>query len=92
MTYTWTVCNLTLPLIDTRFISSKTFFAGLGVAEFFLKIYAGTMYHDYLSIYSCIEHIPRSIKLPLQADHSFELIDSGSYKQTVKYGHKNDNW
>jgi hypothetical protein len=48
MTYTWTVCNLTLPFVDIRFISSKIFFARLCVAEFFLEIYAGTKYHDYL--------------------------------------------
>jgi hypothetical protein len=88
MTYTWTLCNLTLPLIDIRFISSKTFFAGLAVAEFYIKIFPGTKYHDFMSIYSCIEHIPRSLKLPFQVDHSFELINSGSSKQTVVFYHK----
>jgi hypothetical protein len=92
MTYTWTVCNITLPLIDIRYISSKIFFAGLGVAEFSLEIFPGTKYQYYLSIYSCIEHIPRSIQLPLQVDHSFKLSDSGSSKQTVIFYHKNEIW
>jgi hypothetical protein len=38
MTYTWTLCNLTLPMVDTSKIISNVLFDGLGVAMCYIYI------------------------------------------------------
>jgi hypothetical protein len=78
MTYTWTVCNLTLPLVDINNILTGKLFAGLGVAEFYLSMYPGTKDRNLVSIYSRLANPSNNIELPLQVQYTFELIESGS--------------
>jgi hypothetical protein len=82
MSYTWTVCNLTLPLVDVSYLKSKNFFTKLGVAEFNIQMYPGTEYEDFLSVYIFLANLP-SIKRSPQVKYSFELIDSNSPEHAV---------
>lgn len=82
MSYTWTVCNLTLPLVDVSHIKSKNFFTELGVAEFNIQMYPGTEYEDFVSVYNFLVNLP-SIKRSPQVEYSFELIDSNSPERAV---------
>jgi hypothetical protein len=83
MTYTWTVCNLTLPLIDIRYILSGKLFTGLGVAEFYISMYPGTENKPIASIYSRLANLSTNIKLPFQVQYAFELIDGGSVERVA---------
>jgi hypothetical protein len=88
MSYIWTVCNLTLPLVDITQIVSNTFFGGLGVAKFYIIMYPGTISEHFISIYSYLLSIAHSLKLPLQVNQTFELVNSTSSKQAVVYERK----
>jgi hypothetical protein len=88
MSYTWTVCNLTLS--NSNYANrklgllSETFFTNLGVAEFHLGL--GLHMDDVrngVSMTSVLAHKPINIKLPIRAQHTFELIDSNSPKHAV---------
>lgn len=100
MSYTWTVCNLALPLVGSEYIVSEIIFAGLGVAEFDLEIWPGTDYKNFVSFYSALKNTPNNIKLPLKVQHIFELIDSNSPNHAVidqlsmsdVYERKNEVW
>jgi hypothetical protein len=83
MTYTWTVCNLTLPLVDADSITSEKIFAGLGVAEFYISMYPDTKVRRFVSFYCRLANPSTKMKLPLQGQFVFELIDSGSVERAV---------
>jgi hypothetical protein len=76
MSYTWTVCNLTLPVVNssTR-IRSEDFFTELDVAEFYIEIYLN---ENFVSMYSHLVNIPPNITGSFQVRHTCELINSSS--------------
>lgn len=100
MSYTWTVCNLALPLVSNEHIVSKIIFAGLGVAEFNIRIRPGTEFKNFVSFFSQLKNTSNNIKLPLRIRHTFELIDSNSPEHAVidqlsmtdEYEHMNEEW
>lgn len=83
MSYTWNVCNLTLPVANVNYIVSENFFAGLGVASFYIIMWPGTKNNKFVSIYSHLAEAPVTITMPLRIRHTFELIDSNSVKPIV---------
>lgn len=84
MSYTWTVCNLTLPLVDTcRFIVSERLFDGPGLAMFYIKMYLGTEAEDLIKISCDLVYTPSYIKLPLTVRFTTELMDSNAPTHAV---------
>lgn len=79
MSFVWTLCNLTLPMVNgTYSIESSTLFGGLNVAEFYLQVLPGTNYSGFVSILITLLKAPIHIKLPIRVKHTFELINSSS--------------
>jgi hypothetical protein len=78
MSYTWTVCNLTLPVVSNWYLESDNFFVGLGVAEFNIIMHPKTTDKNFVSMYIILANIPINCKLPLKVQFTFELIDSNS--------------
>jgi hypothetical protein len=86
--YTWTVCNVTLPNphVSERVLESKTLFTNLGVAEFYLRLnllLASENNNGAIAIFVFLANAPVNIKLPFRAQHTFVLVDSNSPQHAV---------
>lgn len=66
ISYTWNVCNLTLPLANHSRLVSENFFAGLGVTEFYVTMWPGTKHTGFVSLSFNLLYMPINIKQPLQ--------------------------
>jgi hypothetical protein len=89
VTYTWTVCNLILPLNDGFHIVSALFPSGFdrSLPEFQIQIFSETKIDKYISNSISLLSVPNTIKLPLNVSYSFELIDSSDKHSVVaQYG------
>jgi hypothetical protein len=85
ITYTWTMCNLILPLNDGFRIVSAPFPSTFdqSLPEFQIKIYSETKIDKYISNYISLLSVPITVKLPLNVSYSFELIDSSDKHSVV---------
>lgn len=85
ITYTWTVCNLILPLSDSFHLVSALFPSGFDQAlpKFQIKTYSETKIDKYISNYISLLSVPPTVKLPLNVSYSFELIDSSDKHSVV---------
>jgi hypothetical protein len=88
MSYTWTLCNLTLPMVDYSYLISEDLFVELGVAQFYIEIYPGTEHKDFVSMYSHVVNIPPNITLPFQTRHTCELVNRTSPTHAVIDQHR----
>jgi hypothetical protein len=83
-------------LVDIDYILSEQFFAGLGVAEFYISMYPGTTDINLVLIYSRLANPSKYIELPLQVQYTFELIDRGSVERaessSCQYKYIDDSW
>lgn len=77
LTYTWHVCNLSLPA-QVNSLVSKSFPTASGVAQFYLLITPGTEYPGYVSVYSYLFSLPHYSISSLRVNHTFALMSSNS--------------
>ncbi len=79
MTYTWTVCNLKLPLVGARSIVSADFPPAVSrLPQFYLSLYPGTAIKDYVALDCTLRWLPKTMQLPITANHTFTLIGSST--------------
>ncbi len=78
MTYTWNVCNLTLPLVAANAIISARFPAGYDLAQFYLIVQPGTKVKEYVSVFwiMMLKSASEAIKLPFRFNYTLALLDS----------------
>jgi hypothetical protein len=85
ITYTWTVCNLKLPL-NGDYVTASALFPSVfndSLPAFQMHTFPGIRIDNYVSNYIVLNRAPNNVKLPLNVSYSFNLINSSDKHNVV---------
>lgn len=86
ITYTWNVCNVSLPLVDYNTVSSALFPTNQDktVVQFYLFVFLFSTDEDVISVFSALQQLPRGMSLPLTVNHTIALLDTSPERNSLK--------